>query len=248
MACAGTWGRAVRVRPCPHAARVCRCACPKAVPLSPAVPQAAVQKPTLGAGSRGDGTVTWSNPDQCQAFVKRLQVRACGGGAGCLWRGGGHPISVSCERVCTRRVLHSCLLPRVSFVIPYISTAQASAEKLATENRALRKLHQRLAEVGGAVVGPRPGMRPVVAAGGEGGCGGDHAKVSPRSPFGGSVLSQTVGGLPSQFSADFHVPVVAPSASPPPPCTLRQTCRRWCPSWALTCCGTARSGRRAGPA
>ena len=41
--------------------------------------ETAVQKPTVG--SRADGTVTWSNPDQCQAFVKRLQVcvRACGG-------------------------------------------------------------------------------------------------------------------------------------------------------------------------
>ena len=34
--------------------------------------ESAVQKPTVG--SRADGTVTWSNPDQCQAFVKRLQV------------------------------------------------------------------------------------------------------------------------------------------------------------------------------
>ncbi len=48
-------------------------------------------------GSRADGTVTWSNPDQCQAYVKRLQV---------------------------------------------------AAERVASENRTLRKMHQRLAEVG----------------------------------------------------------------------------------------------------
>ncbi len=34
--------------------------------------ETAVQKP--GAGMRSDGGVTWSNPEQCQAFVVRLQV------------------------------------------------------------------------------------------------------------------------------------------------------------------------------
>ncbi len=53
-------------------------------------------------GSRADGTVTWSNPDQCQAYVKRLQV---------------------------------------------------AAERVASENRTLRKMHQRLAEVGHDFVG-----------------------------------------------------------------------------------------------
>jgi dynein heavy chain 2, cytosolic len=61
--------------------------------------ESAVQKPT--PGSKG-GVVTWSDPEQCQAFVTRLQ---------------------------------------------------AAADHLAAENRALRKMHQRLGEEVVALMG-----------------------------------------------------------------------------------------------